>query len=167
MVGKINYVNQGKGQSFQGIALQCAACSFGQMAYVNSKGTGNTIQFDELDVYDNGEIEEPAFISPPTALTAKGTWTGGNGAGVGAEWAHNFVKSGDGSTATHWIWNYNAVDGATNWEADKYIVGWLEKQNDGLWYGFTDVIDLVSAVTGGAAKLMACSATAALLLFAF
>ena len=142
MVGRIDYVNQGAGQKFQGVGLQCASCYFGQMAYRTSAGAYKTIQFDEIFIYDNGEIEKPDFVTTQQFLTARGTWDGPSG--VGEEWGQSFTKSDNGKTGTHWIWNYNDAEIETNWDQDTYIVAWLELQADGLWYGFTDKIDLLA-----------------------
>jgi len=116
-----------------------------------------TIQFDELDIYDNGEIEKPSLVSTIVNLTAAGTWDGP--AGLDEEWGQKIENSD-----TWWLWSYNDGSTADDWDEDDYVVAWLE--SDGTtWKGFTETIKLYAPLNDGASQLLAAaSASAALLL---
>ena len=51
---------------------------------VYEEGGYRSIQFDELDIYQDGEIDQPMFIEDETPLYAEGDWS--SPSGLGEEW---------------------------------------------------------------------------------
>ena len=86
MVGKVT-LNTEAGSDFSliGIGLQCSVCYAGIMAiWSQTDGAMLTIKYEEQEIYDDGQIDAPDFITNPTELKAPGSFSGP--AGNGEEW---------------------------------------------------------------------------------